>query len=419
MRNPHLSSLNVWRLLLWSLTSLLILSIALCAVFLVLGWFSGSLQIPLFLLPSQSGNLPTRLFIDVQPGDATITLNDRPYNREETPIPGDYTVRVTRDGFYSVEETFRVHLNQENHLRIHLMPIIKIQELTHYATAPGWDDQGNLYFLDGSEGKIYKWNNNTLSATVDTVEGTYQLIYLPTGTHAFALAVEGPEGESRLHMINLQTGDITDFQGAGFVSLGSDGRTVWGFNYDSADNIEKPVWSLELDGPPKLLSLDNSQWATYGDQLLVDPSGQWLAIESSKGIAIWEITSGKLVTTFENAFTPVWVQNPEPGLAFLNADHSLNFARAELNWSPIVLLSNVQTPVASMPGGSEIVFTRYNPFVGGASFWAVDTATMGVRLLSESKTESGKVEEFALSLDGKKIAFVNQKNVLFLVTLEP
>lgn len=397
----------------------LLLTIGLLILFLTLAWLNGALQLPDFITRPAQGELPTGLIINVFPENAAITLNDQPYNPKDILVPGDYIVRVTYDGFFPAEEHVRIHPNQKNQLIIRLMPITTPQFIANDSAIPGWDQQGDLFFLNLFEGKIFKWSENIMSPVTDVVGGIFQLLYLPTGTHVIALVAEGPESESKLQIINLQTKDITDLKGTGFVSLGPDGETVWGFNYDPDENIKKPVWSLDPGGSPKLLPLDNSQWATYGDQLLVDPSGKWLTIESSKGIAVWEIASGKMIATFENASTPVWVKHPEPGLVFLNADHSLNFAQADLNWSPVILLSNIQTPIAGIPGGSEIVFSRYNPFAGGSSFWAVDTATMGVRLLSEAKTESGKVEQFAISPDGKKIAFVNQKNVLYLVTLEP
>ncbi len=412
-------TLSNWNLFQRVVIRLLFVAIGLVVVFLALAWFTGSLKLPKFLLRSSSQEIPTKLVINVIPVDSMIMLNDQPYDPKSIPLPGDYTVRVTHDGHLTAEEHVRIHPNQKNELIIWLMPIITVRSIADDAAIPGWDQQGNLFFLNLLEGKIYKWSDNTPTPVVYVVGEIYQLIYLPVGTHALALAVEGPESESKLQMIDLQTGDVTDLDGTGFVTLGPDGETLWGFNYDTTDNKEKPIWSLEPGGLPKVFSLENSQWATYGDQLLVDPSGQWLAIESSKGIAIWEIATGKLMAAFEDATDPVWVQNPQPGIAFISADHSLNFARVELDWESVRLLSNVQSPLVSMPSGSDIVFTRYNPFVGGSSFWAVDTATTGVRLLSEAEIESGRVEQFAISPDGKKIAFVNQKNILFLITLEP
>ena len=247
----------------------------------------------------------------------------------------------------------------------------------------------------------------------------YQVLYQQDGMHAIILAGEGVDIADKLYIINLKTGELADLPVTGLASLGQDSNTIWGIYEDSSNDPTRPVWSLQLGGSPKPLSLDNPQSVTNSSQLLVDPSGQWLAAEGGKGIAVWEIVSGKMVATFENATSPVWIQNPHPGLAYLNSDHSLDFAQADLNWSSVVLLANIQNPIAGMPGGSEIVFSRYNPFSGGTSLWAVDITTMGVRLLSEAKIESGRAEQLAISLDRKKIAFVNENNVLYLVVLEP
>lgn len=417
MRNP----INTWSLCRQGIVHLFLLGIGLLAIFLASAWFRGSLKLPDFLFqPSRQGT-PTNLRVTVFPEDASILLNDQPFDPNGALVPGDYVIRAAYDGFFPAEENFHVHPNQQNQLTIRLMPMIFVDKIAQHATALGWDNQSSLYFLDISEGIIYKWEENTDApfAAVNTEKSVYQLVYVSAGNYAFGLTAEGPESKSKLHMINLQTGDITGLLDTGFVSLGSDGETIWGFNNDLDNYAGKPVWSLKPNGSPEFLSLDNSQWAIYGEQLFVDTSSQWLAVEGTKGVAIWEIASGKLLITFENASAPVWIQNPEPGLAFLNTDQSLNFAQANFNWSAIKLLENVQSPITGTPDGTEIIFTRYNPFVGGTSFWAVDTATMGVYLLSEAKTETGSVEQFVVSYDRKKIAFVNQKNELFLVTLEP
>lgn len=398
---------------------LLILSLIISIIFISLAWLSGSLQFPVILLQSKSSSVPTKLKIDVQPSNAIIMLDGKVYSRNDAPIPGEYIVRVEKDGFYPVEEIFQVHANVENQLNIQLMPIVTIQEISHHATTPGWDNQGILYYLNGSEGKIYKWVDNGSFSIMNTVEGTYYLTYMPDGSHVFALAVAGPFSQSRLHVMDLQTGRTSDLQQAESISIAPDGITVWALSYATIENVDELIWNLKVGGSPKFLSLESSQWASYGEQLLLDFTGQLIAVESSKGIAVWEIESGNLLAVFEDTNSPSWVQHPDTAIVFFSADKVLNFAKAENNWEPVMLLENVQAPIVAMPGSSDIVFTRYNPFEGGTSFWAVDTETKSVRLLAEAKTESGRVDEFAISPDGKKIAFVNQDNVLYLITLEP
>jgi hypothetical protein len=398
---------------------LLLLAVGLAAAFLTLAWFKDSLLLPGFLIHQPNGTTDSSLTIKVIPRDAIISINQRPYDPKSILVPGDYIIGVNADGYYPTEENVRVHRNESSQLIIRLMPIITMQAIAEDAAAPGWDQQGDLFFLNRSQGKIQKWASGKLSPGVDVVGEIYQILYLPDGTNAIVLAWEGVDIASKLYMINLQTGEKTDLPATGLASLGHDGKTIWGIYDDSGNDPSKPVWSLLPGGSLRQLSLDNPQLASYGEQLLVDPSGQWLVVEGTKGITVWEIASGKTMATFENASTPVWIQNPRPGLAYLNSDHSLNFAQAALNWSSIVLLTNIQNPITGMPGGSEIVFCRYNPFAGGTSLWAVDTATMGVRLLSEAKIESGRAEQIAISLDQKEIAFLNGKNELYLVVLEP
>jgi len=398
---------------------MLILAVLLLIAFLGLAWFKDSLKLPGFLIHQSNGTTASSLTINVIPEDATISINQRSYDPKNILVPGDYVIGVSADGYYATEENVHVHPNERSQLTIRLMPIISIQAIAEDASAPGWDQQGELLFLNRSQSKIQKWASDALSPGVDVVGEIYQVLYLPDGTNAIVLAGEGVDIASKLYTVNLQTGELADLPVTGFASLGQDGKTIWGIYGDSGNDPTRPAWSLQLGGSPKPYSLDNPQSVTNSSQLLVDTSGQWLAVEGGKGIAVWEIASGKMVATFENASTPVWIRNPQPGLAYLSSDDSLNFAQAALNWSSIVLLANIQNPIAGMPGGSEIVFCRYNPFAGGTSFWAVDTATMGVRLLSEAKIESGRAEQLAISLDRKKIAFVNENNVLYLVVLEP
>ena len=398
---------------------LLLLAAGLSAAFLALAWIKDGVKLPGFLIHSSNYASATRLTITVIPDDATIKVNQQSYDSKSILVPGDYVVEVSANGYFPTEEDVSLHANEHMNLTIRLMPIISIQAIAEDAINPGWDQHGNLYFFNQYQGRIQEWANDSLSSGVDIMGQVYQILYLPNGTQAIILVGQGMDIASKLFMVNLQTGELADLPVAGFVSMEQDGKTIWGI-YDNLDvGSTKPVWSLKLGGFSQPLSLDNPQLISNVFEILVDPSGQWLAGEGGKGIIIWEIASGMMVATFEDASSPAWIQSPLPGLAFLDSNHSLNFARADLNWNPTVLLDYVQGPIANMPGGSEIVFSRYNPFAGGTSFWAVDTVTLGVRLLSEAKIESGKVDQFSISLDGKKIAFINENNVLYLVVLEP
>jgi len=147
MRNSN--SITTWKFSLRALTSLFILFLALFGVFLALAWLLGNTNISEFLTRFQTKGAPTQLIINVNPYDATITLNDQLYNSKDLLIPGEYTVKVEREGFYPMEEIFQIYANQENHLSIQLMPIVATQEIANYATAPGWDEQGKMYFMNG------------------------------------------------------------------------------------------------------------------------------------------------------------------------------------------------------------------------------------------------------------------------------
>ncbi len=417
MRNKR--SLSFTSLILQGLIPMLILAFLLFIAFLGLAWFTDSLKLPGFLVHPSTNASATGLIINVIPEDASIKVNQQPYNPRSILVPGDYFIEVSAEGYRKTEENVSLHPNESMHLTIRLMPILSVQAIAEDASGLGWDQHGNLFFLDRFQGKVFELVNDSLSSGVDVPAEIYQVLYLPDGAQAIILAGQGVDNASKSYLVNLQTGELADLPVTGFVSMEQDGKTIWGINDNLENRATKPVWSLKLDGSPQPLSLDNPHLISSIFQILVDPTGKWLAAEGGKGIIIWEIASGRMVATFENGSTPVWIQNPRPGLAFLDSNHSLNFALAELNWNPFVLLVNVQYPIAALPGGSEIVFSRYNPFAGGTSFWAVDTVTMGVRLISEARIESGRAEQFTISLNGKKIAFVNDKKVLYLVSLEP
>jgi hypothetical protein len=412
-------TINLRNTFAFSAVILLALAEGFAVVFFTLAWYTDSLSLPQFLTRRSYGASASRLIITAFPEGASITVNQRPYDPQSILEPGDYIVVVSADGYYTTEETVHVKPNESSHIAIRLVPIQSTQTIVGDATAPGWDRQGDLFFLNRSESKIQKWAGNALSEGVAVEGEIYQVLYLPDGTYAVILAGQGVDAPDKLYMVDLQTGELKDLPVRGHVCLGQDGKTIWGIYKGPGKDTTKPVWKLALGGSPIPMHFDNSEYATNGSRLLVDPSGQWLAIEGGKGIGVWEIASGKMVATFENASAPVWIQNPKPGLAYLDSDGSLYFARTDLHWRSVMLLANIQYPIAGMPGGSEIVFSRYNPFAGGTSFWAVDVETTSLRLLSEASIETGRTAQFAVSLDQKKIAFVNEKNVLYLVGLVP
>jgi hypothetical protein len=398
---------------------LLVLAEGCATVFLGLAWSANAVSLPEFLTRRSIGASAPRLIVTVIPEGASITVNQRPYDPQGVLQPGDYVVAASAEGYYTAEETVHIKPDESTRITIRLVPIPSIQIIAGDATAPGWDRQGELFFLNRSQSRIQKWAGNAVSPGVAVEGEIYQILYLPDGTYAVILAGQGVDSADRLYAVNFKTGESTDLPVTGHACLGQDGKTIWGIYEDPGQDPAKPLWRLSIGGSPRPVHLENPQYATDSSRILIDPSGKWLAAEGGKGIAVWEISGGEMVATFENASAPVWIQTPNPGLAYLNSDGSLYFARADLKWGSTFLLANIQHPIAGMPGGSDIIFGRYNPFAGGTSFWAVDAETAGVRLLSEASVESGRAAQFAVSFDRKKIAFVNEQNVLYLVVLAP
>lgn len=415
MRNP----IGAIGLSLRAVISLAIVFIILLSVFVVAAWLTNSLQLPAFLLPSTSQNVPLQVSFTIDPQDSLILLDDKPYDPSRTPLPGDYTVKVTHDGYLPVEEEIRIHPSEENQFVFHLIPIATTILIARDAKYPGWDQMGDLFYLSVPENQILQLSGATTSPVV-TLEGEiFQLVYLPSGGRIVALIGQGPEAGSFLKLIDAESAAQSDLAGQGFVSLGVDGETLWGINFDTQSNAEQPIWKLPLNGSQQLVALENAQWAMFGTSVVMDPSGQWIAIESSRGTAIWDVESGAYLVGFDGAFTPIWISGPQSGLVFVSSDGALKLAQPDQDWSAITLIDNIQKPVVAKPGGPEVIFTRYNPFEGGTSFWAVDTQTGGIRLLAEARTESGRVQQISVSVDGKRLAFINQHDDLFLVTLEP
>ena len=415
---PGMISPTIWQLIRRTLISLLATSLVLLVAFLLTAWGNGVWHPSNFFRQPAQVDAPTSLVINVFPEDSVITLNDKPYNPRDILVPGDYLLKVSHSNYQSIEEKIRIHPNVQNQLLVRLIPLVSIQEISNYAVFPGWDNQNDLYYFNFSDGKIYNGiNNTTLDTQISNLGAIHQFIFLMNGTQAVAVISDGPESSSKLYLANFQSGEISELPVTGLISDKQDNE-IWGID-NLREDSENILWKLTPGEEPLFYPLETQDWAIDVKRLLVSSSEEWLAIESPRGIAVWELASGERLATFENASAPVWVNDPQPGLAYINRDRSLNFARADHNWNSIVLQENIQTPIAVMPGSSEIVFARFNPFQGGTSFWAVDTATTGVRLLAAARTESGRAEQILVSPDGKRIAFVNHKNILFIVTLEP
>jgi hypothetical protein len=415
----HAKAVSLRTLFIRSTVLLLLLAAGFTVAFLALAGYQGSLNLPDFLMRQPGSASESSLAISVIPEGASITINQRPYNPLSLLDPGEYVIGVSADGYYPAEENVHVQPDGNSSITIRLIPIPSTLTISDDAAAPGWDRQNDLFFLNRSQGKIQQWSGNALSTGVDVQGQIYQVLYQPDGLQAVVFAGAGADAGDVLYRVNLQEGGVTDLPVTGSAAIGQDGNTIWGIYEDPGSDPDKPAWKLPPGGSPIPIPLDNPQEVTNGAHILIDPTGQWLATEGGRGIAVWDIASGRMVATFPDASAPVWIQNPKPGLGYLTSDANLSFARADLNWSSEMLLSNIQAPIAGMPGGSEIVFSRYNPFAGGASFWAVDTSTASLRLLSEASTESGRAAQLAISYDQKEIAFVNDRSVLFLVRLEP
>lgn len=397
-----------------------ILGLGLFFVFIILSWFTNTLNPPYFLIQPFLRTTRVGLHINVQPTDAAILINDKEFDPNIIPLPGDYTIKVTRTGYLPAEEYLRILPNRGYLLSIDLVPIQSVEEISEDVNYFGWGGNGDLVYYNDYKGSIYKWSAGLSSELVNIPTEVYQILPIQDGENIVILAAVGVDAGAMLYLLNLNTNQQTPIPHVSYVGLGSDGKTIWGNNSLEGQYMDKPVWSMLPGEQLKFYTLEDPELSFYADDFKVDSSNTYLAIDGANKVGVWNISTGALEARFENASDPVWILYPHAGLVYKdNATQTLKFSRADLSWSVFELLNNYQGPVTGMIGGEEIIFCRYNPFTGGTSFWVVDPGTASVRLLAESSLETGHAEKLSLSQDGKDLAFTNQDHELFIVHLKP
>lgn len=314
---------------------------------------------------------------------------------------------------------------------------LEVTQISKFGTSNlWWNDKNELYFYEypeikkfkvGKVEKVLNLEDNILSINYHSNKTTKidsLILYVGLCIDGF-----GPEC-SKFSVINLTSGEenvLSGYPDAIDVSENGNIMGVWGDYTSSISDGGFTRGFREYSASEGIFSyphVDSFNLLADKHHFRVSKDGSCFATEFSekenkvKGIGIWcrkDTGSFELVEKIE-AGKPdemFFIESQTKGLVYLDKENNLNVVwnKSSNNWINEKVLAdlkgnNLQVNIDLIPHTNKVVYTVFEPNRGGTSYWSVNLETKENTRLVDSEIEGGQVEDFKVSPDGKKIAFI-------------
>jgi hypothetical protein len=402
------------------------------------------------------GELPTRtpaLIINSQPPGSEVSVDGESMGTTPCKLrmtPGTYQVTLQKEHFAPWSQQISVEESQSQRLEVTLRFVTYVMQLAQeLAFDPVWSQDGTLSYLTYTEGELRprKWRSKAEGPApafdMPAPGAQYTYVWAPRGDAVLVCYQEPNATEQRYcqgySFRSERWTDLTEgnpaLLDAVAVAWSADARQfayLLPTNLGTESQLEEgydegplpcELWICKTDGSNanRMASWDNAShvvWSPRSRRLAVE---SWtLGVENNR---VWLVTLN--TDTVEEipvigASGAVWSDDGE-----WLAMHALGSSdlMAEGLWvcdqyggQLRRVTSDIPSHYRWQPGTHQLVYFTH-PAQGGASCWSVDIHTGDRILLADSGILQQQVGEFAISLDGRSIAFVAQNGWLYLLVL--
>ena len=390
-----------------------------------------------------------QLVVSSRPNGATVLVDGE--EKGKTPLklrlePGEHLVSLSLEHYMPWEEMVSI---EEGEVRRIEPTLLFVPYTTPLAEAmgklPAWSSDGSrVYFIqstaEGDRVAQVEVEQPSEESELLSIDGRVLTRGSWSSDGRQLLAISSTDGSRGLFIFDLSSGEQSKvYQEGGeerFLTVSNfDAIATWGAEREvyfvlyrlgpnwGADNpydlIQEVWWSgrdrtelkMLYDFPFPVLS--SVAWAPSGGLLLEKYDG--LLRTTASDIEPLPLVDSGVMKASEWApdgsrIAYLWVEEesePENTLSVLDmaGDHTEELIRGNL------------THFHWMPDSKQLVYFAYSALTNSSSCWAVDVETGDRILLADSGVLGQLVSDFAISPDGKRIAFEGEDGNIWLLTL--
>lgn len=394
-----------------------------------LGAQAGLVDLSRIDLPDWISPPRTALVLEIRPEGAEVLLDGQ--KAGVTPLtltvaPGAHDVLVQAGGY--LPWTVRLQSEAGQTLRFHHTLVFRPQLTRIAVTAmmPAWDTAGNLHYIDSSNG--FRWmrlDNTGVTTELGALPGEPWRVWLsPDGTHMLVSLISGDSPSGMLLTAGGGSVDLSVTVPA--VEWASDSQSFrllgTPVTPEEAANPDAPLsgllglWQGTPDGRLTELPFTAGNSTAFASALGTSLDGQYLAAGSAGAVEFWQNlpTGASYVTAITPAYWVGWLGRCAQ---YLTESGALHCYIPELNQDEDLGIQALP-PLRLTPDG-RLVYVTYNHEEGGSTFWRVDVTNGARNMLNEAALIPPEVSDFAVSLDGKRIALVDDYGRLWRLDLAP
>jgi Tol biopolymer transport system component len=361
-----------------------------------------------------------KLEINVQPVGADVMVDNQIVG--QTPLtlslaPGQHMVRIQREDYIPWETQVLVR-DVDISLERTLVYQPFISTLAQSALFPQWTPDGALlYVAEGSPPAIVQWNGTSAQSLAELPFIPITVEWSSDGSRVGVLA----ETFGYLDVIVLsdnKTLHVDDF--AFGPAWKPDGRTLTFARWLMVDSPQTSAWSVEPGSAPVSLVTNAPQEMFGAVAAAWSPDESWLYTINEVGLTLWKTGDSGLsnVTKLSDVSYAAWSpDSSQVRLVYIVTPDNTMLLTTPQRLNPTILALNVSLPIRWSNDGNTLYYFAYRPDEGGSALWAVNPDSGTRTLLADSSIAFGKVIDFAVSLDGKRVAYVTDEHRLVLLTL--
>lgn len=362
----------------------------------------------------------SRLNINVYPAGADIVIDGRSVG--QTPLtlelePGSYQVRIQREHYLAWET--QVQLGEADvSLDRALVYQPFISTLTQNARFPHWTPEGGLlYVASGFPPRVIQWNGASAQALTELPFTPQSVVWSADGARVAALTATF----GHLAVIVLDDNTTIPVAESAFgPAWQPDEETLTFANWSAGDGAETTLWSVS-PGSAQVPLVATDLQAMFGAAAAAwAPDGGWLFTIDLNGLRLWRASETGLSaeTLLSSVSYAAWAPDPaNTRLAYVSGDDNTLWLTSPQSLNPTQLALNVTPPFRWSSDGTTIYYFSYRPAEGGSALWALNPELGTRTLLTDASISFGQVIDFAVSADGKRIAYVTDEHRLVLLTL--